>query len=106
MLAESFGEKVEVKLDLFHGIQRLTRTIKKATFESSRVKMDFHRDLKALFRSKDDFSSYKRTKPTPDPVSILKALDNMTNTYKCILPSTTQDAISLLRGHAANGCLR
>ena len=65
-----FGENIEVKLDLFHAIQRLTDTLP-AKFKYRRKVSNA---LSMSFRQSDDMGA-ERTMDTADPQTITQKLD-------------------------------
>ena len=65
-----FGKNIEVKLDLFHAIQRLTNTLP-AKFEYRRK---ISNALSMSFRQSDDMGA-ERTMDTDDPQAITRKLD-------------------------------
>ena len=60
-LEEVFGPGLDVKLDIFHGLQRITRTIPKRHKKSSACSAD----LKFVVRDRDDQGAI-RTRNTPN----------------------------------------
>lgn len=60
-----FGECINVKLDIFHAVQRIVQKIPKRTGSVVRnTRRTLLKDLTLCFRQKDDLGS-KRKKPTP-----------------------------------------
>ena len=107
MLQDVFGEDVQVKLDLFHAVQRITRKIRKRhPFYSQCVN-----DLRLVFRQKGDYG-VKRTQPTPEAAEILKNIEKFVQTWKSVDFNNkrvlNQDAIlevGKLKEHIVRGCL-
>lgn len=95
---------VKVKLDLFHGVQRVTRTISKGTEFSAK----FSKEFGQIFRANGDFGD-KRTSSTPQPNILNENLDNFLKRWKAILEENnlgrTLIEIENLRKHIDNGCL-
>ena len=65
-----FGPHVSVKLDLFHAVQRITKTIPKKHVHASQ----FLKELSLVFRSEEDCGD-KRLFPTPSAEKLLENLD-------------------------------
>jgi hypothetical protein len=103
-----FGSDVAVKLDLFHAIQRITRTLpKKHPLIKQCVK-----ELRLVFRCDGD-SGEKRLSSTPPPDIISNKMDaflekwiNRTDEVgKLLLKSDSLSAIENLMRHVRCGCL-
>ena len=102
-LQESFGKDCEVKLDLFHALQRLTSSVGKHEMDKlSRKK--FCKDVK-FFARQDGDRFEKRTLPTAPKDVIVRNLDNLERTWKSYLPQLTKNRIKNLRKHADKGCI-
>ena len=107
MLQDVFGEEIQVKLDLFHAVQRITHKIRKRhQFYSQCV-----RDLRLVFCQKGDYG-VKRTQLTPEAAEILQNIDKFVQTWKSVIFNSkhvlTQDAIQevkKLKEHIVRGCL-
>lgn len=70
-------QKVEdIKLDLFHGVQRVVKTLQKKTEASKR----FANEFELIFRANGDLGN-TRTRPTPDPEKIEENLKNFERTW-------------------------
>ena len=102
-----FGPHVSVKLDRFHALQRITKTIPKKHVHASQ----FLKELSLVFRSEEDCGD-KRLFPTPSAEKLLENLDKfMTKWQKndhekatlCI-PETVS-ALQRLQRHMQLGCL-
>ena len=97
---------VKVKLDLFHGVQRLTgtRSIPKGTEFAKR----FSKEFGQIFCSNGDLGD-RRTLPTPNPKILNENLNNFLKCWKHTLEDNnivkTQTEIGNLRKHKDNGCL-
>lgn len=79
-LLHSIGPNIVIKLDLFHAVQRITKTLpKRHPF--------FHQcvdELKLVFRQTNDLGR-KRTAPTPDAECISKNIDDFVKKWdKCL----------------------
>ena len=77
-LKKVFGDNVEVKLDLFHAVQRVTKTIPKHGKQDSVIKMIRRRmtnEFTMIFRDPSDHGP-SRTMNTPSISKILQQLDN------------------------------
>ena len=70
-LKSIFGNETKVKLDIFHGVQRITRKIPKR----HPFFLDCMRDLKMVFRAPTDIGK-KRAKDTPDPHTLIESINN------------------------------
>jgi len=105
-----FGDKILVKLDPFHAIQRITSTIRK--------NHPFHKqlcnDLQQLFRKSSDYSSKRRKEETAHPDEIIRRLDALVQKWesleylleeRSLITSETRIAISNLKRHITKGCL-
>ena len=113
-LKEVFGDNVEIKLDLFHAVQRTIKTIPKRGRKDSVVKMIRRRminDFTMIFRDPSD-NGPTRTMTTPSKRTILEQLDNFLFKWKKdtysdenILPRTAITEINNLRKHIERGCL-
>ncbi len=113
-LKEVFGENVEVKLDLFHAIQRIIKTIPKRGKKDSVTKMIRRRmtnDFTMIFRDPSDHGP-SRTTNTPSKLKILEQLDNFLSKWEHekygednILPGSTITELGHLRKHVQKGCL-
>lgn len=102
-----FGPDVNVKLDLFHAVQRVLRTVSNRHPLYSR----FLKELRHCFRQSGD-NIKERTMNTPSATEIsnnLKSLnsrwDILTYKEKRLLNSKTQKEINNLIIHAEKGCL-
>ena len=95
---------VKVKLDLFHGVQRVTRSIPKGTEFAKR----FSKEFGQIFRSNGDLGD-RRTLPTPHPKILDKNLNNYLKRWKHTLEDNnlvkTHTEIGNLRKQKNNGCL-
>jgi hypothetical protein len=103
-----FGSDVTVKLDVFHAVQRVTRTLVK---RHSQMK-DCLKDLQLVFR-KDGDSGDKRLEDTPTPEVILSKLNRFMSKWSGIQDSIgmqlfspeTVKATERLKHHITCGCL-
>ena len=104
LLKRTFGDNVKIKLDLFHAVQRVTRTISK---RHSLYKA-FLREFRMVFRAAGDVAD-KRTQATPEPNVLTKNIDDFTERWQKISPklmsSKTLKEISNLKKHIDEGCL-
>ena len=103
-LYQSVFPGVKVKLDLFHGVQRVTRTIPKGNEFSAR----FSKEFGQIFRANGDVGD-RRTSPTPQPNILNENLNNFLKRWKDILEENnlgkTLIVIENLRKHIDHGCL-
>lgn len=102
-LYQSVFPGVKVKLDLFHGVQRVMRTIPKGTEFSTR----FSKEFGQIFCANGDFGD-RRTSPTPRPNILNENLNNFLKGWKDILEGNnlgnTLIEIENVRKHIDNGC--
>lgn len=107
-IKEILGNNTAVKLDLFHAIQRVTRTLSKRHEQTQRCLLD----LRLVFRTDGD-SGEKRMSHTPSPDIMLKKMEIFVDHWKHTKDSRgkelfTQDtfhAIENLKRHINAGCL-
>ena len=102
-LQKSFGKDCEVKLDVFHALQRLTTSVGKREMDKLNYSK-FCKDVKFIVRQDEDRSK-ERTMPTASKAVIVRNLDNLEETWKSYLPQLSKKRIKNLRKHAANGCI-
>ena len=95
---------VDVKLDLFHACQRITKTFTR----SNALHNDINRDFIQIFRDNNDLGE-TRTKHTPSEEQIEKNLNSFHNRWINVpsspLTSATQTELENLRQHIRKGCL-
>jgi hypothetical protein len=103
VLLEVFGEGTNVRLDIFHAMNRISRKIKKKQLTSRKKKL-FHRQLRLVFRQKKNQSG-KRILPTPLPSELTKRLDDLKKHWQKELPQEAVKEITNLTIHAKRGCL-
>ena len=106
-LTNIMGTNVLVKLDLFHAVQRITRTI-------SKKHPYFYQcmaDLKLVFRQPNDFGSMRKLS-TPDSSVMSTNLDSFVRKWEActhgewnIITENTKKEVSSLKKHAMKGCL-
>ena len=102
-----FGPHISVKLDLFHAVQRITKTIPKKHVHTSQ----FLKELSLVFRSDGDCGD-KRQFPTPSAEKLLTNLDKFMTKWQqndhekaTIFKPETVSALQRLRQHMQFGCL-
>ena len=103
-----FGTGVSVKLDLFHAIQRITKTLRK----KNPLLHECLQNLRLVFRQDGD-SEKKRMADTPGPDVMLYKLDRFVEKWKSvkdcngrsIFTSDTLGATEKLKHHISSGCL-
>jgi len=106
-LKEIFGKDIVVKLDLFHAVQRITKTLpKKHKYFSQCVQ-----DLRLVFRTKGDCEE-KRISNTPSPtvihqnlIAFVKKWKDATREGVKIFKPETIKATENLKRHILAGCL-
>ena len=107
-LQSVFGKEVEVKLDIFHAIQRIT----KKTSKRHSLFYDFVASLKNVFRDSSDIGN-SRQLPTPSPKDLGNNMDAFVKRWKdvkshcgkIILTPQVLEEINKLRQHINRGCL-
>ncbi len=107
LLQEVFGEHLNVKLDLFHAVQRITGKMpKRHAFYSACTS-----DLRLVFRAKGD-QGVKRTDTTPEATEILSNLESFTGKWRDVaidnfkvLRDEALTEINKLKVHVTRGCL-
>lgn len=101
---ESILPGVKVKLDLFHGCQRVTRTFSR----SNSLYNDATKDFVQIFRYDDDLGE-SRTKNTPNKEQLEKNLNSFLERWINIphspFTSATFKELENLREHIKKGCL-
>lgn len=102
-----FGPHVSVKLDLFHAVQRITKTIPKKHMHASQCL----KELSIVFRSDGDCGD-KRLFPTPSAEKLLDNLDKFMTKWQqndhekaTVFKPETVSALQRLRQHMQLGCL-
>ena len=103
-----FGDSVEVKLDLFHAVQRGVRELPE---ESDIRSLKFSKEFGLIFRANEDQGCI-RTMATPAPAVIKGNLEHFLNRYYSFLSSLEitkrsqiTNEITKLKGHIEKGCL-
>ena len=103
-LYQSVFPDVEVKLDLFHAVQRVTKTIPKGTELSKK----FSKEFGMIFRARED-SSEVRKMPTPHPEVMTENLENFVKRWQTFLNQDNMERtlteIDHLRRHISKGYL-
>ena len=103
-----FGMEVEVKLDLFHAVQRIVRELPD---KNSVPSLKFSKEFGLVFRDQKDQEA-TRTMPTPSPDVIISNLEQILNRYETFLSDLEsakreklEKEITNLRKHIEKGCL-
>ena len=103
-----FGNNVSVKLDLFHAVQRISRTLA--------IKCGLHhkciQDLTHVFRANGDVGK-QRQSSTPEPEVMMSKMDAFAKKWESVrdikgvhvFSSDTVGAIQKLKKHISAGCL-
>ena len=103
-LYQSVFPGVDVKLDLFHAVQRVTKVIPKG----SEISKKFSKDLGMIFRQNGDCGEI-REMATPSQAVILENLDNFSKRWSAFLSLDGMNRARLeidhLRAHISKGCL-
>ena len=103
-----FGANIKVKLDLFHAVQRITKTLsKKHTHTRQCIS-----ELRCVFRCDGD-SGERRLSHTPPPTVMLSKLSEFITRWKDIVDdngvnlfkSDTFNALDNIKRHISAGCL-
>ena len=79
---------MSVKLDIFHAVQRIIKTLRKGTVESHK----FSKEVGLVFRKDGDVGE-DRMFPTPDPECIESNLEQLLFKWKGKLSGPTLNAI-------------
>ena len=102
-----FGPNVTVKLDLFHAVQRITKTIPKKHVHS----VQCLQELKLVFRSDGDYGD-KRLLPTPKSDKLLENVEKFMTKWQqndydkaTLFKPETITALQRLKKHIQLGCL-
>ena len=113
-LRDVFGEHLQIKLDLFHAVKRVTQKIPKRSNGDNVLKLLRQRmisDLRHIFRRPSDIGK-ERIHETPTPNCLVENLDNFLRKWGTqkhgqfpILPKGAIEELSKLRAHMEKGCL-
>ena len=113
-LKDVFGQILDVKLDLFHAVQRVIKKVPKRDKRGRTMKLIRKRminDLRMVFRDPSDIGS-SRMANTPSPEVMLQNLDNFLKKWNDqkheennVLPCQTTEELDKLRTHIEKGCL-
>jgi hypothetical protein len=96
-----------VKLDGFHGLQRICKAVPKKDMKN-RDRSDFISEVKSIIRDPNDTGSARRTMRTPQPDVIVARIESIISNPRW-KNSAPEKAMKELRGlliHAEKGCLR
>ena len=91
---------VPIKLDIFHAVQRVIKTLPKGTVESQK----FAKEVGLLFRRDGDVGE-ERMFATPDPECIESNMEQLLFKWRGKLSVATVNAIENLRHHVRKGCV-
>ena len=107
-LQEVFGQNLNVKLDLFHAVQRVIKKVPKRDKRGRTMKLVRQRminDLRMVFRDPADIGS-TRMANSPSPAVMLRNLDNFLKKWNDqkheghnILPCQTIEELNKLKTH-------
>lgn len=112
-ISEIFGSDVPVKLDIFHAIQRVVKTIPKRGDNAliKQLRRRLIKDLRLCFRSSSDVGE-TRKEATPEKSVIEGNLLEFINKWKVeevdnikVLPQGAANAVDNLLPHVRSGCL-
>jgi hypothetical protein len=113
-LEDVFGERLDVKLDLFHAVQRVIKKIPKRDKRGRTLKLVRQRminDLRMVFRNPSDIGP-NRMSNTPSPAAMLENIDKFLKKWKHqkyeeepVLPGQAIEELRKLKIHVENGCL-
>lgn len=103
-----FGKNISVKLDIFHAVQRISKTLRKR----HPYRLQCLQDLRLVFRCDGD-SGEKRLSTTPSSERILLNFENFIGKWQKVADhnsvklfnSETDVAIERLKKHISLGCL-
>ena len=101
-----FGKEVQVKLDMWHALTRVTGEIKKKDMADRKKRMMFNQELRMCFRRHSDISPKERKYPTSSPQVITKKLEELKQRWEKKIPAKATKAITNLMEHTRIGCLR
>ena len=109
-LATVLGPGVAVKLDLFHGVQRVTKTLSRK--HTHKLTQRCMQDLRLVFRQDGD-SSERRMCTTPTPQVMMTKMDSFITKWKDVandkgvrlFSAQTDTALNNLKCHIQRGCL-
>ncbi len=101
-LQDVFGSDINVKLDIFHAVQRISRTVSK----KDKYYSQFLSELRMVFRMVGDVGATRKM-TTPNVEVLLQNLDVFVNRWEKIanLRDTTMKQLSNIKKHIAQGCL-
>ena len=107
LLKGIFGEDIQVKLDLFHAVQRISSQIPK----NHPYRKHCVAALRLIFRQPDDLE-IDRKKETPCPSEIMQTMElfkkqwgNVAHNGVKVLNKKAHDEIEKLKKHISKGCL-
>ncbi len=113
-LEEGFGERLDVKLDLVHAVQRVIKKIPKRDKRRRTLKLVRQRminDLRMVFRNPSDIGP-NRMSNTPSPAAMLENIDKFLKKWKHqkyeeepVLPGQAIEQLRKLKIYVENGCL-
>ena len=96
-----FGVSINVKLDLFHAVQRISRTLSK----NDKYYSQFLSELRMMFRFPGDLSK-NRSMPTPTTSVLLENYQAFCERWKGIgVRDTTLKELNNIKKHIMKGCL-
>jgi hypothetical protein len=100
-LEEYCGEGISVKLDPFHAVQRVMRTVKMGDLPKPQ-RLQFIRDLRMVLRQEKDVSGgLKRQFPTTSAAKIIENIDRLLEEWKTTkISEDTRNELHKLKGHA------
>ena len=114
LLKGIFGEHIQVKLDWFHGIQRVTSEVprkKGVTEEMKSLRRKMIANLKMVVRQPHDYGSQRKSS-TADEVSMERNINEFLKIWRdqeidgsLVLPQSALKAIDGLLIHVRSGCL-
>ena len=109
-MQEVFGHDILVKLDSFHAMNRVVKTIPKRCSAGSKLtgaqKKVFLHDFNNCFRCEEDSKCGNRGLPTPSDEVIVQKFTALKDRFSDHLSNVTVMEIDKLIGHAKQGCLR
>ena len=101
-----FGPGLNIKLDVFHAVKRVTSAIPKI---NNKCRQDMINDFSLVFRCKDDLDRQRKA-PTPSPEEIELNIKQFLlrwdrEIHSSIFNDKVRDEIRNLREHIRKGCL-
>ena len=94
-ILQNIFEDADIKLDLWHGLNRVSRTLLKKNI-SKKQRFQFNRRLRNCFRQEDDHGK-TRYKETPTAPQINENIDKLINMFENVIPAATIKELKILQ---------